>query len=134
MRTRLNIFFVVIATLLFATLAAAASPALAPQSTSQSGVTVSITPRTLSGTTWDFEVSFNTHSQELKDDLEKTAVLIADGGAPQAPVKWQGAPPGGHHRSGTLQFKAVSPMPAVIELRIPRQGEANPRSFRWQLK
>jgi hypothetical protein len=133
MRTRLNFFFVVLATIWFATPAAAA-PALAPQSTSQSGVTVKITPRALSGATWDFEVVFDTHSQDLNDDLEKTAVLIADGGSPQAPVKWIGAPPGGHHRSGTLQFKAVSPMPAVIELRIPRQGEAKPRSFRWQLK
>ncbi|MFN7085228.1 MAG: hypothetical protein ACK4N4_01220 [Burkholderiales bacterium] len=112
----------------------AASPALAPQSTSEASVTVKITPRTLSGATWDFDVAFDTHSQALNDDLEKTAVLVADGGASQTPVKWQGDPPGGHHRSGTLRFKAVSPLPAVIELRITRQGETRPRTFRWQLK
>lgn len=134
MRTRLNFFLVALATIMFASLAAAASPALAPQSSSEASVTVKITPRTLTGATWDFEVVFDTHSKELKDDLEKAAVLVADGGAALTPVKWQGDPPGGHHRSGTLQFKAISPMPAAIELRITRQGEAKPRSFRWKLK
>jgi hypothetical protein len=33
-----------------------------------------------------------------------------------------------------LKFKPVSPTPATIELQIKRAGEANPRSFRWQLK
>jgi hypothetical protein len=134
MRTRLNVFLVALTTILFALPGEAAPPALAPQSTSEASVTVKITPRTLTGATWDFDVAFDTHSQALNDDLEKTAVLVADGGATQTPVKWQGDPPGGHHRSGTLQFKAVSPMPAAIELRITRQGEARPRSFRWQLK
>lgn len=134
MRTRLNVFLVVLATILFAPLADAASPPLATQSSSEASVTVKVTPRTLTGANWDFEVVFDTHSQVLNDDLEKTAVLVAVGGATQSPVKWQGDPPGGHHRSGTLQFKAVSPLPASIELRITRQGEAKPRSFRWQLK
>lgn len=134
MRTRLNVFLIALVTILFALPGKAASPALATQSSSQSGVTVKITPRMLTGASWDFEVVFDTHSQELKDDLEKAAVLVTDGGTTQAPAMWQGNPPGGHHRSGTLQFKAVSPMPAAIELRITRQGEAKPRSFRWQLK
>jgi hypothetical protein len=130
----MKFFLVTLTTILFASLAEAAPPALASQSSSESSVTVTITPRTLAGAIWDFEVALNTHTQTLNDDLEKTAVLVADGGAPQTPVKWQGSPAGGHHRSGTLQFKAVSPMPATIELRITRQGEAKPRSFRWKLK
>lgn len=134
MRTHLNVLLIALATIFLANPAVAASPALPTQSSSAAGVTVKITPRTLAGATWNFEVAFDTHSQDLKDDPEKAAVLIADGGAPQAPAKWQGAPPGGHHRSGTLQFKAVSPMPAAIELRITRPGESKPRSFKWQLK
>lgn len=134
MRINMNVFLFVLATIFSATTGEAASPALATQSNSAAGVTVKITPRTLTGAIWTFDIAFDTHSQELKDDLEKAAVLVADGGAPQAPAKWQGAPPGGHHRSGTLQFKAVSPMPAAIELLITRQGEPNPRSFKWQLK
>ena len=134
MRTRLNLFLVALTTILSALPGEAASPALATQSTSEAGVTVEITPRALAGATWDFEVALNTHTQPLNDDLEKTAVLVTDGGATLTPAKWQGDPPGGHHRSGTLQFKAVKPLPAKIELRITRQGEAKPRSFRWQLK
>ncbi len=134
MRTRMKFFLAALAMASFASLGEAASPALATRSSSQTGVTVKITPRTFTGASWDFEVVFDTHSQALNDDLEKAAVLVADGGVTKAPVKWQGDPPGGHHRSGTLQFKAVSPMPAVIELRITREGEAQPRSFRWQLK
>lgn len=134
MRTRLNFFIVALTAMSYAWPGQAATPALTTQSSSAAGVTVKATPRTLTGATWDFEIVFDTHSQELKDDLEKTAVLVADGGAAQAPAKWLGDPSGGHHRSGTLQFKAVSPMPAAIELRITRQGEAKPRSFRWQLK
>lgn len=134
MRMNTNVFLIALATILFAPTGEAASPALAAQSSSAAGVTVKITPRTLAGATWDFEVVFDTHSQDLKDDLEKSAVLVADGGTPQAPAKWQGPPPGGHHRSGTLQFNAISPMPAAIELRITRPGESKPRSFKWQLK
>lgn len=134
MRMNTNVFLITLATILFAPAAEAASPALATQSSSAAGVTVKVTPRTLAGATWDFEVAFDTHSQNLTDDPEKSAVLVADGGAPRAPAKWQGPPPGGHHRSGILQFKAVSPMPAVIELRITRPGESKPRSFKWQLK
>ena len=33
-----------------------------------------------------------------------------------------------------LQFKPLSPLPEVIELRITRPGEPAPRSFRWKLK
>ena len=63
-----------------------------------------------------------------------TATLIDDKGGRHAPVKWEGAGPGGHHREGTLKFNAVTPTPTSIELRIARAGEAAPRSFRWQLK
>ena len=67
------------------------------------------TPRPLTGTTWEFDLVFDTHSRELNDDLEKTAVLVTNGGKTFAPVKWQGDPPGGHHRKGVLQFKPISP-------------------------
>lgn len=134
MRTRLNVFLAALTAMLFALPGEAAPPAPATQSSSDAGVTITVTPRPLTGTTWVFEVALNTHTQPLSDDLEKTAMLVTDGGATLPPVKWQGDPPGGHHRSGTLQFKAVSPLPAQIELRITRQGEAKPRSFRWQLK
>lgn len=112
---------------------ASAAQGLAPQSTSGSGVTVKATPRALAGGSWEFDIVFDTHSQELKDDLMKSATLIADGKT-LAPAAWQGDPPGGHHRKNVLKFDAIDPRPQAIELRIARPGEAKPRSFRWQLK
>jgi len=83
---------------------------------------------------WEFEVVFDTHSQELKDDLLKAAVLVADGGAPFSPAGWQGDGPGGHHRKGVLRFKPPAASPASVELRLQRPAESAPRVFRWQLR
>jgi len=134
MRSRLITWLLSIVVTVFAASGVTAAPALPTQTSSQSGVTVKITPRTLAAGTWEFEVVFDTHSQELTDDLGKTAVLVSDGRTSHSPVKWQGDPPGGHHRKGVLEFKPVSPMPAAIELQIKRNGETAPRLFRWKLK
>jgi len=119
-----------------ATVLPAAAAELGTQKSSASGVTVAVTPQNLaaSAKSWDFKVVLDTHSGELNDDLVKAATLIDDKGGRHAPVKWEGAGPGGHHREGTLKFNAVTPTPTSIELRIARAGEAAPRSFRWQLK
>lgn len=111
-----------------------AAPGLPSKSTSESGVTVKVTPRDLAGPVWEFEVVFDTHWQDLADDPAKSAVLVPDDRAPMAPAGWEGAGPGGHHRSGVLRFKAVAPPPREIELRIERPGESMPRSFRWSLR
>lgn len=134
MRTRLITWILSIAITVFAASVGMAAATLPTQTSSQSSVTVKVTPRNLAAGTWEFDVVFDTHSQELTDELGKTAVLVSDGGTPHSPLKWQGDPPGGHHRKGVLQFKPVSPMPAAIELQIKRSGETAPRSFRWQLK
>ena len=112
--------------------ASGAAEKLSTQSSSGSGVTVKSTPRALSGGSWEFDVIFDTHSQDLKDDLMKTATLVADGRT-HVPVGWKGDPPGGHHRKGVLRFDAINPAPKAIELRIVRPGEPKPRSFRWQV-
>jgi hypothetical protein len=134
MRSRLTTF---ITGILIALLAAGAFAAeLAAQRNSAGGVTVAVTPQNLaaSAKSWDFKVVLDTHSGELNDDLVKTTTLLDDKGGQHVPVKWEGAGPGGHHREGALKFKPVSPTPTTIELQIKRAGEANPRSFRWQLK
>lgn len=111
-----------------------AADELPPQASSQSGVTVKVTPRSLAAAPWEFEVVFDTHSQELNDDLLKNAVLVADGGAPTSPIGWQGDGPGGHHRKGLLRFKPTTASPASVEMRLQRPGEAAPRVFRWKLR
>ena len=111
-----------------------AADRLPSRTTQQAGVTVKVEPRALAPAGWDFHITFDTHTQELKDDLLKSAVLVADGGRPAAAVAWNGDPPGGHHRKGMLRFTAVAPAPAQIELRIQRAGEPAPRVFRWDLR
>ncbi len=80
---------------------------------------------------WNFAVVLDTHSQELGDDLVEAAVLVTDDGRRIKPLSWKGAPAGGHHREGTLEFKAPKPSPKLLELRLQRSGEPDPRVFRW---
>lgn len=120
--------------LLLATQSATAQ--IAPQKSVQGGVTVDVTPTEIGAGAreWTFKVVLDTHSQELADDLVKTAVLVDGAGRETKALGWEGAAPGGHHREGVLRFAAIQPFPAAIELRISRSGEGAPRSFRWQLK
>jgi hypothetical protein len=116
--------------------AGAAQAQLATQKSSANGVTVAVTPLNLSASakTWDFSVVLDTHSQDLSDDLVKVAFLRDAKGNEFRPLAWEGAAPGGHHRSGVLKFKPIAPPPQALELRISRPGEAKARIFRWGLK
>jgi hypothetical protein len=113
---------------------ALAAENLPPQTSSQSGVTIKVTPRSLAGAEWEFDLVFDTHSQDLKDDPLKSAVLVVDGGAPSTPTDWKGDAPGGHHRKGVVRFKTAAASPASVELRLHRPAESAPRVFRWQLR
>ena len=130
MRDRLNALAFLVLSLAAGGLGAAP---LAPVATSFGGVTVRATPGTLSGAIWEFQIVFDTHSQDLRDDVAKSASLVADG-VVSAPLEWRGDPPGGHHRKGALRFTAPAGRPAAIELRLSRPGEAKPRVFRWKLE
>ncbi len=105
-------------------------------STKDQGVTLLATPINVAADakSWTFELRFDTHSQELTDDLVRTSVLIDSAGKQYAPLAWDGMAPGGHHRKGVLSFAPIKPLPAAVELRIQRAGEAALRSFRWPLK
>lgn len=113
-----------------------AAAQLAAQKNTASGVTVAVTPAKLvaGAKTWDFSIVLDTHTQDLSDDLAGSAVLVDDRGNEFKALAWDGAAPGGHHRSGVLKFNAIEPRPQVLELRISRPGEAKPRTFRWRLE
>ena len=130
----LQTLFVCLFTAVIALPAAAAE--LKSQKTAGGGVTVTVTPQILAqdAKTWDFKIVLDTHSQDLRDDLMKSAALLDGSGARHAPVAWDGAAPGGHHRTGVLRFKPISPRPQAVELQISRPGESAPRAFRWQLQ
>lgn len=112
------------------TASAQAGAAPATQSTVERGVTIKVTPKKLSGAVWEFAVVLDTHAEDLKDDLQQTAMLVVNGREVQ-PLAWQGPGAGGHHREGTLTFAAPVGATGTVELRIKRPGEAAPRVFRW---
>ncbi|TSA17458.1 MAG: hypothetical protein D4R74_02690 [Betaproteobacteria bacterium] len=120
------------ATLLFALGAAAAE--LAPQNSQANGVGISVKPADVSAaaTTWLFQVTLTTHNGDLGDDLVRTATIVDAAGKQYPALAWDGDPAGGHHRKGVVKFKALSPRPDALELRILRQGETTPRTFRWK--
>ena len=109
---------------------------LAPQNSQAGGVGISVQPTEVSAAaaTWQFKVRLTTHSGSLDDDLTRTATLVDAAGKQHPAAGWDGDPPGGHHRKGVLRFKAQSPRPEALELRIQRPGESAPRTFRWKLK
>lgn len=75
---------------------------------SQNSVTVEVKPLSLEiGQKPKFEVSFNTHSVELDFDVEKIATFVDDKNNKYGQPKWVGSPPGGHHRSGELEFDKI---------------------------
>lgn len=109
---------------------------LAAQTNNEGGVTVKVMPRNLApdAASWEFEISLNTHTKALDQDLSRSAVLIDAAGKSHTATGWEGSPPGGHHRSGVLRFKPLPGKQAAVELRITGVGGVEVRKFRWQLE
>lgn len=106
------------------------------QTSREGGVTVKVAPRSLAPTaqSWDFEVTLDTHTQPLSQDLIDATTLIDADGNVHAPLGWEGDPPGGHHRHGLLRFKPPVGNQAAVELRMQGIGGVPVRVFRWQLR
>ena len=97
------------------------------------GVTIAVTPQMKAVAVPEFKIVMDTHSQDLDDDFLKSAVLLDSAGNRYAPIAWDGAGPGGHHREGVLRFPPL-PTTSSMELQIARPREQSPRTFRWQLQ
>ena len=97
-------------------------------------VTVDVKPTALGlGQPLAFDVAMNTHSVDLADDMTKIAVLRDDAGKEYKPTAWDGPGSGGHHRSGTLVFPALTSKPKYIELVIKGLAKVPERVFKWEL-
>ena len=100
----------------------------------QASVTVTVTPIILlvESEEWKFDVVMDTHSVELDQDMTEVAILTDDSGKEYSPVRWEGAPAGGHHREGILFFVPITPYPQHLKLNIKDVGGVQ-RLFSWTL-
>lgn len=110
---------------------AASSVSYETQKDEQGSVTVEVKPLELSPSAaqWEFEVTLDTHSVELDDDMAASTFLIDDKGKEYAALAWEGDPPGGHHRKGILKFQSFSQID-VVQLKIRGIGGTE-RIFEW---
>ena len=99
------------------------------------GVTVDVKPMQFAaGKPAKFEVSMNTHSVDLGVDLIAVSTLTDDQGKEYRPVNWDGTGPGGHHRSGVLEFPALEGTPKSVTLVIRDIARVPERIFQWDLE
>lgn len=109
--------------------------AATPQTSNEGGVVIRVTPARLApgAVTWDFEVVFETHTVQLTGDPAQFTVLLDPQGQVHAPLRWDGDPPGGHHRKGILKFKPIRPAPVTVTLKIRGIGGVPERAFTWSI-
>ncbi len=108
---------------------------LGTQINSEGGVEVEVTPIGISESSdlWQFKIVLTTHSVELDQDITKITFLFDDKSNVYRPVSWEGTPPGGHHREGTLSFGSIKPRPLFLKLVIEDIGDTEEREFIWNL-
>jgi len=99
-------------------------------------VTVSVTPITLrTEFPASFDIAFETHSVDLAFDVTEIAILKDQNGNALGDPKWDGSPPGGHHRSGSLSFS--KPLPQTTQqvlLTLKDIAGVVKRTFTWEVK
>jgi hypothetical protein len=101
----------------------------------QKDVRLEIIPvKLVPGSQAQFKISMNTHSIELNYDMVKLSTLKDDRGREYQALKWKGAPPAGHHRSGVLEFTSIARDAKSITLRIINIAGVPERIFEWKVE
>lgn len=97
-------------------------------------VSIEVTPKVLEiGKTPEFELAFNTHSEDLSFDVSKVTKLIDDKNISYQNPLWKGSPPGGHHRSGVLSFPLPLSKTKYVYLVIENVAGVKEKKLRWNL-
>jgi|SRR3989344_5603655 len=78
-----------------------------------------------------FKITFTTHQGSLDFDPAKISVLQDNNGKKILPIKWDGSPAGGHHRTGTLIFPKIDGDAMEVSLLIA--VNKSERKFEWSL-
>jgi hypothetical protein len=110
------------------------SAAFKTQTVDGGSVSVAVTPQSLKlGAPLEFDIAMNTHSVDLSNDMMKAVVLRDDAGKEYAPTAWDGPAAGGHHRSGKIEFAALTTSTRSIMLIVKNIAGVPERAFKWDL-
>ena len=97
-------------------------------------VTVIVTPQILEVDKQPkFQIVFDTHSVNLDFDVGELAKLIDDKGNNYTNPIWEGSPPGGHHRSGSVSFRETLKETSQVKLVLQNISGIKERVFQWDL-
>jgi len=100
----------------------------------QKSVKVKVTPQEIRfSEPVQFKIVFDTHSVDLSFDPVVISTLEVDNSLVLNPEKWDGAAPGGHHRSGTLIFKSIPKGTKLLKLTLRNVADVLERTFVWNL-
>jgi hypothetical protein len=104
-------------------------------SSKKNSVKVDVVPVQLaSGQQVKFDIRMSTHSVELGQDMVAVSLLKDSNGQVYRTEDWKGSPPGGHHRSGTLEFPAIKGNPGSVTLILKNIASVPQRIFTWKVK
>jgi len=132
----LNIYhFVSLVLMLFLVNLATDALAYKTKSNKENRVRVDVRPvQLLPGKPAKFEIRMNTHSGDLSQDLVAVCTLKDSSGREYRPINWDGSPPGGHHRSGVLEFSKLAEGAESITLVIREVANVPERVFNWPVE
>ncbi|MBI2133829.1 hypothetical protein HYU11_04060 [Candidatus Woesearchaeota archaeon] len=100
----------------------------------EKGVVIDVTPLSV-GTKepMKFDFVLTTHQGSLDFDMTRNTVIVDSNGNVYTPTEWEGSPPGGHHRSGTLAFQPLKAKASGVKLLVKDVGVPE-RFFEWVLR
>jgi len=78
-----------------------------------------------------FEVRMNSHSETLGEDMVAVSSVKDSAGRIYQATAWQGSEPGGHHRTGVLEFPKLENNTESITLIIRKVAKVPQRTFEW---
>ena len=127
--------FVSLLIVLFFVILAFDASAYKTKSSKENRVRVDVRPvQLLPGKPAKFEIRMNTHSGDLSQDLLAVCTLKDSSGREYRPINWDGSPPGGHHRSGVLEFSELAEGAESITLVIREVANVPERVFNWSVE
>jgi hypothetical protein len=105
------------------------------RSNRENSVRVDVKPvQLVPGQSARFEVRMNSHSETLGEDMVAVSSVKDSAGRIYQATAWQGSEPGGHHRTGVLEFPKLENNTESITLIIRKVAKVPKRTFEWSVE